>query len=41
MESAMKDNSKVVVPAGTELINIIGDKAGILPIVDRKGKGNQ
>jgi regulator of protease activity HflC (stomatin/prohibitin superfamily) len=36
MESAMKDNAKVVVPAGTELINIIGDMAGIPPIIDRK-----
>ena len=41
MESAMKDNAKVVVPAGTELINIIGDMAGIPPIIDRKGKANQ
>jgi hypothetical protein len=32
----MKDNAKVVVPAGTELINIIGDMAGIPPIIDRK-----
>ena len=40
MESAMKDNAKVVVPAGTELINIIGDMAGIPPIIDRK-KGNK
>ncbi len=36
MESAMKDNAKVVVPAGTELINIIGDMAGIPPIFERK-----
>ncbi len=36
MESAMKDNAKVVVPAGTELINIIGDMAGIPPIIERK-----
>jgi regulator of protease activity HflC (stomatin/prohibitin superfamily) len=41
MESAMKDNAKVVVPAGTELINIIGDMAGIPPIIDRKGKGKE
>jgi regulator of protease activity HflC (stomatin/prohibitin superfamily) len=38
MESAMKDNAKVVVPSGTELINIIGDMAGILPIIDKKKK---
>jgi regulator of protease activity HflC (stomatin/prohibitin superfamily) len=40
MESAMKDNAKVVVPAGTELINIIGDMAGIPPIIERK-KGKE
>jgi regulator of protease activity HflC (stomatin/prohibitin superfamily) len=39
MESAMKDNAKVVVPAGAELINIIGDMAGIPPIIDRKREG--
>jgi regulator of protease activity HflC (stomatin/prohibitin superfamily) len=35
MESAMKDNAKVVVPTGTELVNIIGEMAGIVPL-DRK-----
>jgi len=41
MESAMKDNAKVVVPAGAELINIIGDMAGIPPIIDRKREGKK
>jgi regulator of protease activity HflC (stomatin/prohibitin superfamily) len=41
MESAMKDNAKVVVPAGTELINIIGDMAGLTPIIDRKKSKEQ
>jgi regulator of protease activity HflC (stomatin/prohibitin superfamily) len=41
MESAMKDNAKVVVPSGTELINIIGDMAGIPPIIERKKAGKE
>ncbi len=39
MESAMKDNAKVIVPTGTELINIIGDMAGIPPVIERKREG--
>ena len=35
VESALKENSKVVVPTGTDLVNIIGEMAGIVPI-DRK-----
>jgi regulator of protease activity HflC (stomatin/prohibitin superfamily) len=35
MESALKDNAKVVVPTGAELVNIIGEMAGIVPL-DRK-----
>lgn len=35
METALKDNAKVVVPAGTELVNVIGEMAGVLPL-DRK-----
>ncbi|MCU0424182.1 MAG: SPFH/Band 7/PHB domain protein [Candidatus Kapabacteria bacterium] len=31
-ESALKSNSKVVVPSGTELVNMIGDMAGIVPM---------
>lgn len=32
VEKALCENSKIVVPANTELVNIIGDMAGILPI---------
>jgi regulator of protease activity HflC (stomatin/prohibitin superfamily) len=32
MEIALKNNAKIVVPAGSELINIIGDMAGIVPL---------
>jgi regulator of protease activity HflC (stomatin/prohibitin superfamily) len=31
-ESALKNNSKVVVPSGTELVNMIGDMAGVVPM---------
>jgi regulator of protease activity HflC (stomatin/prohibitin superfamily) len=34
-ESALKHNSKVVVPGNAELVNVIGDMAGVLPL----GKG--
>ena len=32
VETALSTNSKIVVPANTELINVIGDLAGILPV---------
>jgi regulator of protease activity HflC (stomatin/prohibitin superfamily) len=32
MESALKNNSKIVVPAGSDLVNVIGEMAGIAPI---------
>ncbi len=32
MEKALQNNTKVVVPGGTELVNIIGEMAGILPL---------
>jgi regulator of protease activity HflC (stomatin/prohibitin superfamily) len=36
VENALENNAKVVVPMGTELVNVIGELAGILPL-----KGNQ
>lgn len=30
--ASLKDNAKVVVPANTELVNVIGDLAGVLPL---------
>jgi regulator of protease activity HflC (stomatin/prohibitin superfamily) len=35
MEAALRDNAKIVVPTGAELVNIIGEMAGVLPL-DRK-----
>ncbi|UCC95813.1 MAG: SPFH/Band 7/PHB domain protein [Candidatus Omnitrophota bacterium] len=32
VENALEDNAKVVIPTGTELVNVIGELAGILPI---------
>ncbi len=32
MEKALQNNTKVVVPGGTELVNVIGEMAGILPL---------
>ena len=32
VEKSLKDNAKIVVPANTELVNVIGEMAGILPI---------
>ena len=32
VEKALANNAKIVVPEGTELVNVIGDMAGVLPI---------
>jgi len=32
METSLEKNSKIVIPTGSELVNIIGDMAGILPL---------
>jgi len=32
VEKAMQNNSKIVVPADSQLVNVIGDLAGVLPI---------
>jgi regulator of protease activity HflC (stomatin/prohibitin superfamily) len=37
LEKALANNAKIVVPADSELINVIGDMAGVLPLA-RKGK---
>ncbi|MDD4150145.1 MAG: SPFH/Band 7/PHB domain protein [Bacteroidales bacterium] len=38
LEIALKDNAKIVVPTGSDLVNVIGDMAGILPIDRKKNK---
>ena len=37
LEASLGQNAKIVIPAGTELVNIIGEMAGIVPI-NRKQK---
>jgi regulator of protease activity HflC (stomatin/prohibitin superfamily) len=32
MENSLKHNTKVVVPANSEIVNVIGDMAGVLPL---------
>ena len=39
VESALEDNAKIVIPENTELVNVIGDMAGVLPL-KREKKGN-
>lgn len=38
METALENNAKIVVPAGTDLVNVIGEMAGIVPLVKDKAK---
>jgi regulator of protease activity HflC (stomatin/prohibitin superfamily) len=33
LEKSLSQNAKIVVPTGTELVNVIGDMAGVLPLV--------
>jgi regulator of protease activity HflC (stomatin/prohibitin superfamily) len=37
LEKSLENNAKIVIPTGSELVNIIGEMAGIIPI-DRKKK---
>lgn len=36
MEMCLKNNAKIVVPTGSELVNIIGEMAGIVPLKEIK-----
>jgi len=33
LERSLSENAKIVVPTGTELVNVIGEMAGVLPLV--------
>jgi regulator of protease activity HflC (stomatin/prohibitin superfamily) len=39
LEASLGSNAKIVVPAGTELVNIIGEMAGIIPLERKKKDG--
>jgi len=36
LETSLGNNAKIVVPTGTELVNIIGEMAGIIPLDKNK-----
>ncbi len=36
LERSLKDNAKIVIPQGGELVNVIGDMAGVLPLTRKK-----
>ncbi|MCK9255018.1 MAG: SPFH/Band 7/PHB domain protein [Bacteroidales bacterium] len=38
LESSLKENSKIVIPEGSDLVNIIGEMAGVLPLEKKKNK---
>ncbi len=38
METSLKDNAKIVVPAGADLVNVLGEMAGIIPIKEKTVK---
>ena len=41
METALRDNSKIVVPTGSDLVNVLGEMAGIIPVkVKSEQQGN-
>lgn len=35
LENSLRNNTKVVVPGGSEIVNVIGDMAGVLPLKPR------
>ena len=39
METSLKDNSKIVVPAGSDLVNVMGEMGGVLPINTKRSSG--
>lgn len=32
MEASLEKNAKIVIPTGSDLVNVIGEMAGILPL---------
>jgi regulator of protease activity HflC (stomatin/prohibitin superfamily) len=38
LEASLGNNAKIVIPTGSELVNIIGDMAGIVPIIKKQSE---
>lgn len=41
METALKDNAKIVVPTGSDLVNVLSEMGGIIPIKSKPDKDSQ
>lgn len=39
LEASLSRNAKVVIPAGSDVVNIIGEMAGILPVTKKQAEG--
>ncbi len=39
VETAMEDNTKIIVPEGSDLVNVLGEMAGIVPLKPKKSEG--
>jgi regulator of protease activity HflC (stomatin/prohibitin superfamily) len=35
LERSLRENAKIVIPTGSELVNVIGEMAGVLPLIKR------
>jgi len=38
METSLKDNSKIVVPTGSDLVNVMGEMGGVIPLKNKSDK---
>jgi regulator of protease activity HflC (stomatin/prohibitin superfamily) len=41
VERSLRENAKIVIPAESELVNVIGDLSGVLPLRRGEGKGGE
>jgi regulator of protease activity HflC (stomatin/prohibitin superfamily) len=41
LETSLGSNAKIVIPSGTELVNVIGEMAGILPLEKKQQKSRE
>lgn len=41
VEASLRSNAKIVIPSGTELVNIIGEMSGVLPLQKQKSKNGE
>ncbi|MBL7111364.1 MAG: SPFH/Band 7/PHB domain protein, partial [Bacteroidales bacterium] len=36
LEVALQDNAKIIVPEGSDLVNVLGEMAGVIPLKSKK-----